>query len=132
FDSDYTGRRGYDDRFLGHDRPVPMPTIDPGHDNDVAKTRQGGKVLHYHHFSIVTHATRRLPLLSACNVDYRATQRSDNAREDFGKDEWIIDNRLDDKYQIPQGFYDRWKKLDYGHLVRREDNCWGGSKSEIE
>ncbi|HKU96801.1 MAG TPA: DNA/RNA non-specific endonuclease, partial [Vineibacter sp.] len=27
---------------------------------------------------------------------------------------------------------DRWKKLDYGHLVRRDDNCWGASKTEIE
>jgi endonuclease G len=132
FDSDYTGRRGYDDRFLGHDRPVPIPTIDAGHDDDVARTRHGGKVLHYHHFSVVTHAARRMPLLSAGNVDYRATKRDDRAREEFGKDEWIIDDRLEDKFQIPRGFYDRWKRLDYGHLVRREDNCWGGSADEIE
>jgi endonuclease G, mitochondrial len=132
FDSDYSDRRGYDDRFLGHDRRVNMPTIDDGHSADIAPTKHGGKVLHYHHFSIVTHANRRMPVLSAGNVDYRAAKRDERARDEFGKDEWIIDDRLDDKYQIPRGFYDRWKRLDYGHLVRRDDNCWGGSADEIE
>jgi endonuclease G len=131
FDTDYSTRRGYDDRFLGHDRPVLMPTVEAGHGN-VAPTVKGGKLLHYHHFSVVTHAKRRMPALSAGNVDYRATKRDTRGRNMFGKDEWILDTRMEDRYQIPRGFYDRWKRLDYGHLVRRDDNCWGGSAQEIE
>jgi len=78
------------------------------------------------------HAERRMPVLTACNVDYSAGQRLIQGRGTFGKDEWITDSRMDDNYQLPKGFYDRWKKLDYGHLVRRDDNCWGSSKKEIE
>jgi endonuclease G len=73
-----------------------------------------------------------MPVLSACNTDYSKGQRKISGRDTFGKDEWITDIRMDEKYQLPRGFYDRWKKLDYGHLVRRDDNCWGASKAEIE
>jgi endonuclease G len=73
-----------------------------------------------------------MPVLTAGNVDYENAQRGGGGRASFGKDEWIPDTRMDDAFQIPAGFYDRWKKLDYGHLVRREDNCWGASKKEIE
>jgi endonuclease G len=78
------------------------------------------------------HAERRIPVLTACNVDYTNDQRRISGRETFGKDQWILDERMDAAYQLPRGFYDRWKKLDYGHLVRREDNCWGNSPKEIE
>src|SRR5262249_41669949 len=67
-----------------------------------------------------------------CNVDYRAVSRDERTRDDFGKDQWITDDRMDSDWQIPQAFYDRWKKLDYGHLVRRDDNCWGAPRDEVE
>ncbi len=133
FDTQYSDRRGYDENFLGRDFAADMPTIAQGHADDIAPLLHGNKkVLHYHHYSAMVHAKRRMPVLTACNVDYRSASRDKRDRKAFGKDEWIFDKRMDEKYQIPQGFYDRWKKIDYGHLVRREDNCWGSSAQEIE
>ena len=131
FDTNYDDRTGFDERFLGRDRPAPMPTIDSALIGDVAPTKARGKILHYHHYSAMIHGKRRMPVLTACNVDYGDDERTDLTRNEFGKDEWITDPRMEDRYQLPRGFYDRWKKIDYGHLVRREDNCWGASKTEI-
>jgi endonuclease G, mitochondrial len=132
FDADYAGRGGYDEAFLGRERMVPIPTIDPTEKENIAPTRTRGKVLHYHHFSIIMHAKRRMPMLSAGNVDYRAASRDERDRDAFGKDQWILDERMDSRFQIPKRFYDRWRRLDFGHLVRRDDNCWGASADEIE
>ena len=132
FDTDYSNRAGYDEDFLGRDREAKIPNINPANNGEVAPTKKRGKILHYHHYSAMVHAERRMPVLTACNVDYSAGQRKVQGRETFGKDEWIIDNRMDNRYQLTKGFYDRWKKIDYGHLVRRDDNCWGASKKEIE
>src|SRR5262249_591607 len=106
FDTDYSDRIGYDEDFLGRDREAPMPTIDPSKNDQVAPTRRAKdkKLLHYHHFSVMVHAKRRMPVLSACNTDYRKGQRKIQGRETFGKDEWIIDSRMDEKYQLPRGF----------------------------
>ncbi|ANW02920.1 DNA/RNA non-specific endonuclease [Bradyrhizobium icense] len=131
FDTDYSDRQGYDENFLGRDRIVEFPTIESEDPKLIAPLRgRAGKVLHYHHYSCMMHAQRRLPVLSACNTDYSKGQRKIKGRETFGKDEWITDSRMDEKYQLPKGFYDRWKRLDFGHLVRRDDR--GASKTEIE
>ncbi|WOH52693.1 DNA/RNA non-specific endonuclease [Bradyrhizobium sp. sBnM-33] len=133
FDTDYSDRQGYDENFLGRDRIAEFPTIESEDPKLIAPLRgRAGKVLHYHHYSCMLHAQRRMPVLSACNTDYSKGQRKIKGRETFGKDEWITDSRMDEKYQLPKGFYDRWKRLDFGHLVRRDDNCWGASKTEIE
>ena len=133
FDTDYGDRIGYDEDFLGRERQALMPTIDPASKGQIAPTRKRGSILHYHHFSAMVHAKKRMPVLSAGNVDYsKGSRRGIKDRKAFGGDEWRIDDRMDEKFQLPRGFYDRWKKLDYGHLVRRDDNCWGASFKEIE
>ena len=132
FDTDYSNRPGYDGNFLGRDRPALMPQIDPRSKDKIAPKKRGrSSVLHYHHFSVVMHKARRMPVFAAWNTDYSKDVRKLAGREKFGKDKWIIDNRMDEKYQIPKGFYDRWKMLDYGHLVRRDDNAWGASEPEL-
>jgi len=132
FDDDYDDRDGYDETFLGRNNLAPLPAILSSAKNQIAPLKTKGTLLDYHHFSLLVHKVRRLPVLTACNVDYEDSERGGKGRASFGKDQWITDTRMDEKYQIPAGFYDRWKKLDYGHLVRREDNCWGASAKEIE
>jgi endonuclease G len=133
FDEDYSNRTGYDDKFLGRGRAVPMPTIDPAGNSLIAPTLDGGKQLDYYHYSVVMHAPRRLAIFTAGNVDYLAADRDKRTRKELGKrDEWRTDGRMDEKYQIPKRFYDRWKKLDYGHLFRRDDGFWGSSNQERE
>jgi endonuclease G len=132
FDDDYSDRTGYVETFLGRRRPVPMPTIDPASAHLIAPTLDGGAQLDYYHFSIVMHAERRLAIFTAGNVDYLADNRDWRSRKALGKDEWRLDPRIAEEYQIPKRFYDRWKKLDYGHLVRRDDNFWGSSDEQRE
>jgi len=132
FDHDYDDRRGYDAAFLGRKNQVPMPTILKSAQNQIARLIAGGTQLDYHHYSAFVHKARRIPALTAGNVDYEDDQRGGKKRDAYGKDQWIADSRMDPAYQLPKGFYDRWKRLDYGHLVRREDNCWGASAKEIE
>lgn len=132
FDTNYGDRRGYDEAFLGRDRVAAMPTIKDGSKSQIAPNKKRGNILHYHHYSVMVHKTKRMPVLSACNTDYSDAARSVTGRDTFGKDEWIQDSRMSEEYQLTRGFYDRWKRLDYGHLVRRDDNAWGASKKEIE
>lgn len=132
FDDDFSNRAGYLETFLGRGRRVPMPTIKRSSVSLIAPTFEGGTQLDYHHFSIVMHAKRRLAIFTAGNVDYLAEDRDQRSRASFGKDQWRLDPRMADEYQIPKRFYDRWKKIDYGHLVRREDNFWGSSDEQRE
>ncbi|MBI4998182.1 MAG: DNA/RNA non-specific endonuclease [Rhodocyclales bacterium] len=132
FDDDYSNRTGYVATFLGRRRSVSMPTVAYAAAALVAPTLDGAKQLDYHHFSVVMHARRRLAIFTAGNVDYVAEDRDQRSRKEFGKDQWRLDPRMAEEYQIPKKFYDRWKKLDYGHLVRREDNLWGSSDEQRE
>lgn len=132
FDDDYSNRAGYLETFLGRGRRVPMPTIKGSSTHLIAPTLDGGTQLDYHHFSAVMHAKRRLAIFTAGNVDYLAKDRDQRSRKSFGKDQWRLDPRMAEEYQIPKRFYDRWKRIDYGHLVRREDNFWGSSDEQRE
>ena len=100
FDTDYSDRDGYDENFLGRERQASMPTIDRESIGQIAPTKKRGKILHYHHFSSMVHATRKMPVLAAWNTDYSKGQRKIKGRETFGKDEWIIDIRMDEEYQL--------------------------------
>jgi endonuclease G len=71
-DTDYATRKGYDPGFLNDPKQklpklaVPMPKAASA--SVLAKTRDGGTVLHYQNFSLSMHAKRRLALFTACNV----------------------------------------------------------------
>lgn len=84
------------------------------------KPEKGNKnYLHYHHFSVAIHKERRMPLLTAVNID-------GNLLKDLGRDsdKWSLDPRLSEIYQVPMRVYKN-NDLDLGHLVRRLDPVWG-------
>jgi endonuclease G len=136
FDPKYANREGYDPAFLdphGQIR-VPTPTIAQERLDEVLKAPNGKPlVLKYHHFELVMNEDRRLQMWSATNVDYNPARKAQGGRDSFGKDKWILDKRIPAAAQLTDpDFYKPAGKIDRGHIVRREDNAWGDSDSEIE
>ena len=122
--SHFKGRSGYDPAFLGGgDRRVPLPTLGP-HEADVAVATEpdGSKrpELRYTHFSVKFSTSRRLPRLTACNVDGGQWRRIKRADED----QWFSDGRISAESQLGEADYAH-PDIDRGHMVRREDPNWG-------
>ncbi|AXQ27865.1 endonuclease [Solimonas sp. K1W22B-7] len=149
FDPDYAERPGYDPDFLGVEVPLPgvtaaraeeLYTVDDyraylAEDRNAIELdthNLGGTdplELRYHHFSLVTNKKYRMPMWTAVNVDYRAEAREDpRSRQDFGGENWRLDGRVPKKFQLVDAdIYGPAGNFDRGHIVRRDDNCWGES-----
>ena len=132
FDKVYKNRAGYDEDFLGV--KIPLPGVADTRKQELLDGANGKPlVLKYHHFSLVMNRVRRLLMWSAVNVDYSSDRRSDRSRDDFGDDKWIADPRIPGELQIQdEDFYKPATKIDRGHIVRRDDNCWGDTELEQE
>jgi endonuclease G, mitochondrial len=139
-DTNYASRTGFDTRFLGIDTPLPRVS----NDNLVTPMKDGRKVIPYEHFSVVLHKTRKLPIFTASNVDGSAkakrpeagksyTRKALTGLNDNQQEKWVLDPRVDESFQIPDGFYTRDNgAFDKGHVVRREDVCFGRSFAQIQ
>ena len=128
FDPNYSGRPGYDDRFLeGFTIPVPKAPLD-----DVIRHGRGQKILRYHHYSLAMHKDRRFCLWAAANVDYDESKRF-RTRKQLGEDHWKTDPRILGELQIEgHDLYDPAKKFDKGHIIRRDAIAWGETRQEEE
>jgi DNA/RNA endonuclease G (NUC1)/pimeloyl-ACP methyl ester carboxylesterase len=141
-DPDYLSRQGYDPDFLpGFSVPFPKVTAGaPGVKARLVHPPAGGDPfeLKYEHFSIVVNKTRKLPFVTAVNVDGRRSVKVDrksgrvvhgaNGDERAEATEtWYVDPRLAPADQTDQPLYDRQspRVFDRGHQVRREDPNWG-------
>jgi len=138
-DPDYATRRGYDPEFLG--LSVPLPEIEVLH--QLARLDDDSHVLPYEHFSVVMNKSRRLSLLTASNVDANSDRKKPEPGRDYTRrglgglgendiEQWLIDPRIPEAHQLPDRFYTRdGGAFDKGHLVRRDDVCWGDSYAEV-
>jgi endonuclease G, mitochondrial len=134
-DDNYVGRKGFDEKFLKTVDSVPMPK--PEDPAVVARAKDGSTVLQYQNFSIVMHAKRRLALFTASNLTAETKLKKPESGRDYtrkglsglGKndqEQWLVDPRLDNSYQLSDFFYTRDDgAFDKGHIVRREDVAWG-------
>lgn len=139
-DTDYTSRAGFSSKFLGIETPLPK-VIDQ---KLVAPMKDGDKVIPYEHFCVVLHKNRKLAIFTASNVDGSAKAKKPEAGHKYTRKEltglndgemekWVIDTRVDEKYQIPDKFYTKDNgAFDKGHIVRREDVCWGTSFAQVQ
>jgi endonuclease G len=116
---------------------VPMPHLSSAGKANVT-ARKDGKVfetalpfLQYHHFSLVMNKQRRMLYFAASNFDCNAARRGKKSRKQLGTDTWVFDPRIDNSAVIGKDFYAR-NALDFGHVVRREDNYWGDTEAEAE
>ncbi|WP_299296526.1 DNA/RNA non-specific endonuclease [uncultured Tateyamaria sp.] len=140
-DPDYSTRTGYDPMFLGV--PVPMPeALNTG---DLSVQASGETVLHYHNFSLVMNAKRRLAQITAANVDasdaakepepgfvYTRTSLNGFTRK-HDREKWFLDPRIPARDQLPDVFYNRDRTaFDKGHMVRREAVAFGSSFGDVQ
>lgn len=138
-------RAGYDPAFLALENgtDVPLPELTTAGRAAAAKLDDDSTELKYHKFSVVMHKRRRLALLTAANVDWRDDQRKINGRKPSRKEltgipdgfaeQWVTDPRIPDAHQLPDVFFTKDRgSFDKGHLVRRDDVCWGDSFEDIQ
>ncbi len=143
-------RGGFNRKFLDLDGgvDVPMPRITTSGNNVLAPMLDGsGHELKYHKFSIWMQKNRRLALFTASNVDWRARQKVvdgkktdrdtlagfDPVADKFVIEQWVSDDRIAPEHQLPDVFYTEDRgSFDKGHLVRRDDMCWGTTFEDIQ
>jgi len=137
-DRDYSKRKGYDDAFLG--TTVPLPTVTQK--TLVAKMDNGKYVIPYEHFSVVLNKQRRLALFTASNVDAASAAKQPEPGDysrlaltglgENDREKWITDERIAAQFQLPDKFYNEDRTaFDKGHIVRREDVCWGKTLAQV-
>jgi endonuclease G, mitochondrial len=115
---EFQDRAGYDADFLDG-WSIPFPLATGGTAADMRRIGHGSDVeLKYMHFSVVLSASRRMPLLTAVNIDASQSRRLPRI------DTWSFDGRLPKDQQFGDALYDS-NALDRGHMVRREDPVWG-------
>ena len=115
----YPDRDGYDPSFLGPE--LPMPHLAPAQKTLAAplKSDPTKSELKYTHFSVVMNKMRRLPFMTAVNID--GSQLKSIKR---GSDKWSTDDRIARTHQLGNEAY-KANDLDRGHMVRRLDPVWG-------
>jgi len=121
---------------------VPLPKVTDK--TRVSRMDDGEHEIPYEHFTIVMDKTRRMALYAASNVDADQRARRPEAGRDYSRDglggfgqndreQWVTDPRIPEYHQLPDEFYDRDRQaFDKGHLVRREDVCFGASYRQIQ
>lgn len=120
--TDYVGRKGYQQGFLGEDFEVPLPVLVEGKED--AFEYEGSSELKYKNFSVVMSKSRRLCRLSACNIDGSRSKKTKRPG-------WQYDPRVPKEYQIMKECYGNPPKFSRGHMTRREDPAWG-NQAEAE
>lgn len=117
--ADLSGRKGYAEDFLGPRVPMPSFTKSSG-----ASVKGFGTPLNYMHFSIVMSSIRRLPAITAVNIDGALKIKLKR------KDTWGYDPRIDKEAQVGHAEFYGPEAFDKGHMVRREDPGWGETEKE--
>jgi endonuclease G, mitochondrial len=121
---DLSDRKGYDANFVATKTfKIELNDLLKNHRTKLTpllKAQGSNKyILDYHHFSVAMHNDRKMPLLTAVNIDGKQTRA---VGKDTGK--WQYDPRINKNDQLGMEVY-RQNDLDLGHLVRRLDPVWG-------
>ncbi len=116
---------GYNPDFLPGQLVLVPTAADPAIETDYARTKAGGTVRHYTHFSLAMSASRRFCRWVAWNIDGNGLQQL--SREGL---QFVIDAAYDAKYQVDDDLYSM-NHLDRGHIARRADLLWG-TREEAE
>lgn len=114
----FQGRNGYDSEFL-EDWTIDLPKATGISARDMLKLKDIDDVeLKYTHFSIIMSRSRRMAMITACNIDGNKSVRLGRS------DKWYLDGRIEANQQFGNELYQN-NRLDRGHMVRREDPVWG-------
>ncbi|WP_276484156.1 DNA/RNA non-specific endonuclease [Paraflavitalea pollutisoli] len=126
---DFSACKGYQSRFLGPKFDIPIPQPQKSISKFIAKVSgSDGVVLKYHHYSLIFHSVRMMPIISAINVDGDPNKRKDDSKRE---DVWLRDNRIPLDIQLGDSFY-KGSGFDRGHMSRREDANWGTTAADAK
>jgi endonuclease G len=141
-DADYENRVGYNPDFLS--KHVDLPILSANQKKLAAKKlvlsdSDDPYELRYHHFSIVLNKERRMALYTAVNIDgskwVEIDRKTGEPSESAESGEiWFNDPRIEPLAQCDQKLYEKQKPhiFDRGHLVRRQDPCWGTKNRAVK
>jgi endonuclease G, mitochondrial len=122
--ADLAGRNGYDPDFLGQGAlRVPLPDLGAWETAPVSDAAD--MVLRYRNFSTIQSVKRRLPLVTAVNIDGALSKVLKR------EGDWKLDGRIAAEHQIGNALYAS-NPLDRGHMVRRRDPGWGDGAEQGE
>jgi endonuclease G len=121
---DFSECKGYDTDFLGKKVALPQPKDEIK--NQIAQLKDGTIELKYFKHSVIYNALRKMPLISAVNVEGDASLRLDDSKR---KDDWLRDTRIDIECQLYDKFYAK-SKFDKGHMARFEDANWDSTEAK--
>jgi len=113
-------RAGYDPKFLGKSVGLPKP----GKSHTVLATGFDADAIPYTHFSVIMSESRRLPILTAVNIDGSLKKKLKR------NDAWGFDSRIPKASQVGHAEFYGPAAFDKGHMVRREDPGWGKTLQE--
>jgi len=132
---DFDSMKGYAPDFLGIGFNVDLPQISLDMSYSVAPLKNNqGYVLDYHNYSVIQHAERRLPILTASNI-YGKKVKPISRKTLFsgGRDRWLKDPRIAGAHQWGSELYSaKAHDFDKGHMVKREDVQWGEDEAEAK
>jgi endonuclease G, mitochondrial len=117
----FKDRKGYDPGFLGNKAAVPLPGFGKWAADLTPAEGAPGKTPHelrYQHFSVVMTQSRKLPLVTAVNIDGKQLRTIPRIQT------WFTDGRIGLDAQVDNAAYSG-NDLDRGHMVRRQDPVWG-------
>jgi endonuclease G, mitochondrial len=124
---DFSSCNGYSPKFLGTGNIIKMPLPSNSLKAKLAKITETDDIeLKYHKYSIYFHALRKMPVISAINVDGSVLKRLDKTTSE---NKWFRDRRIDKEIQLDTSFY-RKSGFDRGHMSRKEDANWGATAEE--
>lgn len=124
-DSNLSDRIGIDGNFLGISIPLPSPSakISASLAINPQPKRNGANFLDYLHFSVMFNKDKRLPFMTAVNIDGVNNELAVRHRKRSG-DVWFKDSRINEEYQFGNDDY-LYSGFQRGHMVRYYDPAWG-------
>lgn len=131
-DSELENRDGYDEGFLGINLPLPKPktSIENSIAKNVSQSCKNQYYLDYMHFSIMFNKDKKLPYITAVNIEGKTNELAMDHESREG-DKWFQDDRINvggNNFQFGDSDY-LYSGFQKGHLVRYYDPAWGENAS---
>jgi len=119
---DYSGCKGFQTTgFMSFDTPLPTLSKELARKSVFLQDNPKSNVLDYYYYSTIQHAIRKMPLISAINVQGNVNTRKDHSKR---ADKWLRDSRIPETVQLDDAYYSK-SGFDKGHMSRREDADYG-------
>lgn len=127
--TDFADCQGFKTKgFLTIETPLPSLSKDLLRQSVYLTDNPKSNVLNYFYYSTIQHAIRKMPIVSAINVEGNLADRQDTSKR---VDKWMQDDRIDLTVQLTNAYYSK-SGFDKGHMSRREDADYGTTAQVAE